>query len=88
MLPLALGLGEGAELMRPLALTVIGGLAVSTVLTLLVVPSLYLLVDGAATSLTERLTGARPRPTSRPEPAFADTLARGATPSRSRHPNH
>jgi hydrophobe/amphiphile efflux-1 (HAE1) family protein len=88
MLPLALGLGEGAELMRPLALTVIGGLAVSTVLTLLVVPSFYLLVDGVATRLTQWLTGARPRPAARPEPAYSDTLARGATPSRSRHPSH
>ena len=36
--PLALGLGAGAELQRPLALAVIGGLVVSTVVTLLVVP--------------------------------------------------
>ncbi len=41
LLPLALGLGEGAELQRPLALTVIGGMAVSTVLTLLLLPTIY-----------------------------------------------
>src|SRR5439155_1502425 len=35
LLPMALGLGEGAELRGPLAVTVIGGLSVSTVLTLL-----------------------------------------------------
>lgn len=38
--PLALGLGAGAELQRPLALAVIGGLLVSTAVTLLVVPVL------------------------------------------------
>ncbi len=38
LLPMALGLGEGAELRAPLAITVIGGLAVATVLTLVVIP--------------------------------------------------
>ena len=38
LLPLALGVGAGAELQRPLAIAVIGGLAVATVATLLVVP--------------------------------------------------
>ncbi len=41
LLPLALGLGAGAELQRPLALAVIGGLALSTFVTLLIVPGLY-----------------------------------------------
>jgi CzcA family heavy metal efflux pump len=41
LLPLALGLGAGAELQRPLALAVIGGLTLSTLVTLLVVPGLY-----------------------------------------------
>jgi len=41
LLPLALGLGAGAELQRPLALAVIGGLALSTLVTLLIVPGLY-----------------------------------------------
>jgi multidrug efflux pump subunit AcrB len=40
LVPLALRLGAGAELQRPLALVVIGGLVVSTVVTLLVVPVL------------------------------------------------
>jgi CzcA family heavy metal efflux pump len=40
LVPLALGLGAGAELQRPLALAVIGGLAVSTLVTLLLVPVL------------------------------------------------
>ncbi|MEM9301657.1 MAG: efflux RND transporter permease subunit, partial [Pseudomonadota bacterium] len=45
LLPLALGLGEGAELRTPMAVTVIGGLLVSTLLTLLVVPVMYDLLD-------------------------------------------
>ncbi|HVI03067.1 MAG TPA: efflux RND transporter permease subunit, partial [Enhygromyxa sp.] len=46
LLPMAFGLGEGAALRQPLALAVIGGLVVSTALTLVVVPSAYALVPG------------------------------------------
>jgi HAE1 family hydrophobic/amphiphilic exporter-1 len=42
---MALGLGEGAELRAPLAITVIGGLTVATLLTLVVIPAVYALVD-------------------------------------------
>jgi predicted RND superfamily exporter protein len=45
LLPMALGLGEGAELRAPLAITVIGGLAVATLLTLVVIPVVYTLLD-------------------------------------------
>ena len=45
LLPMAIGLGEGAELRSPLAITVIGGLAVATGLTLLVIPVVYSLLD-------------------------------------------
>ena len=41
LLPLALGLGAGAELQKPLALAVIGGLGLSTLVTLFAVPSAY-----------------------------------------------
>jgi len=41
LLPLALGLGAGAELQRPLALAVIGGLSLSTIVTLYLVPLAY-----------------------------------------------
>jgi HAE1 family hydrophobic/amphiphilic exporter-1 len=47
LLPLALGItGSGGFISQPLALVVIGGLLSSTVLTLLVLPSLYDLVEG------------------------------------------
>ena len=45
LLPMALGLGEGSELRSPMALTVIGGLLTSTLLTLLIIPAVYALVD-------------------------------------------
>ncbi|TXI92012.1 MAG: efflux RND transporter permease subunit [Burkholderiaceae bacterium] len=41
MIPVALGLGEGGEFYRPLAIAIIGGTITSTILTLLVVPSFY-----------------------------------------------
>ncbi len=45
LLPLALGLGAGAEMQKPLAIAVIGGLSVSTVITLVFVPALLALVE-------------------------------------------
>ncbi len=45
LLPLALGLGEGAEMRAPMAVTVIGGLLASTLLTLIVIPVVYSLLD-------------------------------------------
>lgn len=47
LLPLAIGLGAGAELQRPLAVAVIGGLTLSTFITLLVVPTLALELERA-----------------------------------------
>ena len=46
LLPLSLGLGAGSEVQQPLAVTVIGGLLSSTVLTLVVVPVIYAVVTG------------------------------------------
>ena len=43
--PLAFGGGEGNEVRAPMAVTVIGGLAVSTLLTLVVIPVMYDLMD-------------------------------------------
>ncbi len=43
--PAALGLGPGAETRGPMAITILGGLALSTMLSLLVVPAFYLVTD-------------------------------------------
>jgi HAE1 family hydrophobic/amphiphilic exporter-1 len=53
MLPVAMGMGEGAEARAPMAICVIGGLITSTFLTLLVVPVVYSLLDG----LSQRVRG-------------------------------
>jgi hydrophobic/amphiphilic exporter-1 (mainly G- bacteria), HAE1 family len=48
LLPMALGLGEGSELRAPMAITVVGGLITSTVLTLLLIPVVYRVLDRGA----------------------------------------
>jgi CzcA family heavy metal efflux pump len=53
LLPLALGIGAGSELQRPLALAVIGGLALSTPITLFAVPTLLVAIRGGAYTLKE-----------------------------------
>ena len=45
LLPMAIGIGEGAEVRTPMAITVIGGLVTSTLLTLVVIPVVYSLLD-------------------------------------------
>ncbi|HEU0224253.1 MAG TPA: efflux RND transporter permease subunit [Steroidobacteraceae bacterium] len=45
LLPMALGLGEGAEIRQPMAVTVIGGVAIASFFTLLVIPVVYSLLD-------------------------------------------
>ncbi len=60
--PMALNVGTGAEVQRPLATVVIGGIISSTLLTLLVLPALYSLVHG------------RDRTKDRPRPAWLDHL--------------
>jgi HAE1 family hydrophobic/amphiphilic exporter-1 len=61
LMPMALGLGEGAELRAPLAITVIGGLTVATALTLIVIPVVYSLLAGGQVMRTvdepDRATG-------------------------------
>ena len=41
MMPVAIGIGEGSEFYRPMAVSIIGGTITSTLLTLLVIPSFY-----------------------------------------------
>lgn len=45
MVPIAIGMGEGAEMQQPMAIAVIGGLISSTVLTLVFIPVMYSLFD-------------------------------------------
>jgi len=54
LLPAAIGLGSGAEMQRPLAITVMGGLTVATFLTLFVIPLVYELIDSLMIKLGDR----------------------------------
>ncbi|MDH4259924.1 MAG: efflux RND transporter permease subunit [Gammaproteobacteria bacterium] len=45
LLPMAIGIGEGAEIRKPMAIAVIGGVAVASLFTLLVIPVVYSLLD-------------------------------------------
>jgi len=51
MLPLSLGIGEGAEVYRGMAITVMWGLSVSTLLTLIVIPILYTMTEDLINSI-------------------------------------
>ncbi len=57
LLPLAFGSAAGAEVQRPLAVTVIGGLTVSTLLTLAVIPAVYTLFTARSADVTPVLEG-------------------------------
>lgn len=54
MLPVAIGVGEGGEFYRPMAVAIIGGTITSTVLTLLVVPTFYDSIEVTRDSLIRR----------------------------------
>jgi len=54
MLPLALGIGAGAETRAPMAYAIIGGLITSTLLTLVVVPVVYTLLDDARQRMSKK----------------------------------
>jgi HAE1 family hydrophobic/amphiphilic exporter-1 len=62
LLPMAIGVGEGAEVRTPMAITVIGGLLVSTMLTLVVIPVVYSLLDRKRWPATVPGTDAIPSP--------------------------
>jgi multidrug efflux pump subunit AcrB len=55
MLPIALGIGAGAEVRSPMAVAVVGGLTTSTLLTLVVVPVLFTVIDDLQGWLTGRI---------------------------------
>lgn len=68
LIPLALGIGEGAEVQQPLALTIIVGLGSSTFLTLGVIPAVYLLVTRALEQADGEAADAVPTPDPNPAP--------------------
>ena len=72
MIPVAIGAGEGADFRAPLGRAVIGGTITSTLLTLLVIPTFYEIMDQTREWLSERvgrIFGVRPaHPTPVPEP--------------------
>jgi multidrug efflux pump subunit AcrB len=70
-IPAALGLGAGSETRAPMAVAVIGGLIVSTALSLLVVPAFYLLADRAKARLSKKKKAKAPaaREVAQPESA-------------------
>ena len=57
LLPMAIGVGDGAALRQPLAVTVIGGLVAATALTLLVIPCAYSLFPGRRRAVWASMTG-------------------------------
>lgn len=61
MFPMALGIGSGAELRAPMATVVIGGLLFSTLITLIVIPVVYTLVEDVKTWARARALGSRSR---------------------------
>ncbi len=73
MIPVALGGGEGAQFRAPLGIAVIGGTLTSTLLTLLVIPTVYEILDDwreAVLGRFRRIAGtAKPAPLADPEPA-------------------
>jgi multidrug efflux pump len=62
-LPLALGTGTGAELRRPLGITIVGGLMVSQLLTLYTTPVVYLYLDRLRLWFARESTSPREVPT-------------------------
>ncbi len=57
LLPMALGLGEGAEIRAPMAIAVIGGLTIGALLTLFLIPVLYDLADGLRLGILRSVRG-------------------------------
>lgn len=62
LIPMALGHGDGAALRQPLAVSIMGGLSSSTLLTLLVIPAVYLLLPGRVQAAWRARTDGEPAP--------------------------
>ena len=68
LLPMSLGLGDGAALRQPLAIAVIGGLTLATLLTLVVIPCAYALVPGRVRAAWRERAGEPRAAVPEPEP--------------------
>ena len=65
LMPMALGIGEGAEIRQPMAIAVIGGVLISSLFTLIVIPVVYALLDRKV------YRAAAPQPAAAPGAALA-----------------
>ena len=75
MLPSALGVGEGGSFRAPMAIAVMGGIIVSTVLSLVVVPSFYLIMDDLSWLLSKLTGGLFGQKEAEEEPVSPEVLA-------------
>ena len=75
MIPATLALGDGGEFRAPMAVAVVGGLLVSTFLSLVFVPSFYTIMDDASL-LTGRVWRWLVRPNATDEPGEGEAAAR------------
>jgi HAE1 family hydrophobic/amphiphilic exporter-1 len=85
MIPVAIGLGAGSESRAPMGTAIVGGLVTSTLLTLVVIPVVYSLMDDLAAWMGRLVFGARPAAETagaEPLPAAAEgTLAAAGQPA-------
>ncbi len=72
LVPMAIGIGEGAELQAPLARVIIGGLTASTMITLLLIPVLYMIFEEFSERARERTAGRLKTADVQPSPASGD----------------
>ena len=72
MIPVALGRGEGAQFRAPLGVAIIGGVLTSTLLTLLVIPTFYEVMDEWRHRLAARFGFTPPMTAEHPIPAMGD----------------
>lgn len=72
LLPMSLGLGEGAEIRAPMAITVMSGLMFSTLLTLIVIPVVYEALDRRVTAADQAAAAAKPEPLAGLQPSACE----------------